>query len=63
MSVNDDGVDVVDGESKGTEPTGTTTLVDYAADAEVTGRQGTEPGSQRNEPTPRCRTQRNSRTT
>ena len=31
--------------------TGTTTLIDYTANAEVTGRHGTEPGSQRNEPT------------
>ena len=51
MPVNDDGVDVVDDESTGTEMTGTTTLIDYTANAEVAGRHGTEPGSQRNEPT------------
>ena len=50
--VNDDGVDAVDDESNGTEPAGTTTLVDYAADAEVEDRQGAELGSQRETPTP-----------
>ena len=48
----DDGVDAVDDESNGTVPAETTTLVDYADDAEVEDRQGAELGSQRETPTP-----------
>ena len=51
MPVNDDEVDVVDDESPGTEMVDLAMLANCAADAEVTGHHGTEPGPQRTEPT------------
>ena len=58
MSVNDDDGDVDDDESLGTEMTDSTALPDHAANAEVTGHHGTEPGPQWTEPTSAVRSAR-----